>query len=82
MGLRSAILRRLATGTDERDPDEFIEFTVVKLAVGPLLVERLRHAGIDAHGHEAMSPAVGLSTDYRVYVRRRDVAAADRVYSD
>jgi hypothetical protein len=82
MGLRDAILRRLMAGDDERDPDEFVEFVVVKLAVGPLVVERLRHAGLDAHGHETMSPTVGLSTDFRVYVRRRDLVAAEGVYRD
>lgn len=82
VGLRERILRLLDTDGADLDPDEFVEFAVVKLGAGPLLVERLRQAGIDAHGHETVNPATTMLTDYSVSVRRRDLAAAAEAYNE
>jgi hypothetical protein len=82
VGLRERILRLLDTDGADLDPDEFVEFAVVKLGVGPLLVERLRQAGIEAHGHETVNPATTMLTDYSVSVRRRDLAAAAEAYNE
>ncbi|MFP5489631.1 MAG: hypothetical protein ACLGHQ_15170, partial [Acidimicrobiia bacterium] len=81
VGLRERILRLLDTDGADLDPDEFVEFAVVKLGAGPLLVERLRQAGIEAHGHETVNPATTMLTDYSVSVRRRDLAAAAKAYN-
>ena len=70
----------LDRGDADVDPDEYVEFAVVHVAAGPLLVERLRAAGIDAMGHDTFNPGTQVLSDYSVRVRRRDVAAAAEVY--
>lgn len=80
MRLREHILRLLDRGTADLDPDEFVEFAVVHVGAGPLLVERLREAGIEAVGHETFNPGTQVLSDYGVRVRRRDLVAAAQVY--
>lgn len=80
MGFRERILRLLDTGDAGLDPDEFVEFAVVNLGAGPLLVERLRQAGIEAEGRETVNPATTVLSDYSVSVRRRDLAVAAEAY--
>jgi hypothetical protein len=76
MSIRQRILRLLDHGDRVSDPDEFVELAVVNLGAGPMLVERLRRAGIEARGHETVNPATTTLSDYSVSVRRRDLAAA------
>lgn len=82
MGLRDYILRQLERGSVEVDPDEYVEFAVVHVGAGPLLVERLREAGIDAIGHDTFNPGTQVLSDYSVRVRRRDVPTATQVYDE
>jgi hypothetical protein len=70
----------LDRGSDDLDPDEFVEFAVVHVGAGPLLVERLRSAGIEAMGKDTFNPGAQVLSDYSVRVRRRDLAAAAHVY--
>jgi hypothetical protein len=70
----------LDRGSDDLDLDEFVEFAVVHVGAGPLLVERLRVAGIEAMGNDTFNPGTQVLSDYSVRVRRRDLAAATHVY--
>jgi hypothetical protein len=63
----------------QTDPDEYVPFTVVRSWEGPLLVERLRQAGIDAISQEAFNVATSSLSDHRILVRRRDLEAAEAV---
>lgn len=72
----------LDRGGPELDPDEFVEFAVVHVSAGPMLVERLRRAGIEASGHETFSVATQVPSDDSIRVRRRDVPAATLVYDE
>ena len=80
MNVRERIFHWLDRGSADLDPDEFVEFAVVRAAAGPLLVARLQQAGIDATGHDAFNVGTQVLSDYSVRVRRRDVAAAAEVY--
>jgi hypothetical protein len=80
VGLRERIFRLLDRGSADVDPDEFVEFAVVHVGAGPLLVERLREAGIEATGHDTFNPGTQVLSDYSVSVRRRDLPAAAQVY--
>ncbi len=80
MGVRERILRLLDRGGHELDPDEFVEFAVVHVATGPLLVERLRAAGIEAVGNDTFNPGTQVLSDCSVRVRRRDLTSAAHVY--
>ncbi len=80
MGLRDRILQLLDRGSTDLDPDEFVEFAVVHAGAGPLLVARLRQAGIDANGHDTFNVGTQVLSDYSVMVRRRDLAAAARLH--
>ena len=76
MGVRERLFRLLERGDRGLDQDEFVEFAVVNLGAGPMLVDRLRNAGIDARGRETVNPATTTLSDYSVSVRRRDLARA------
>ena len=80
MGLRDRIFQWLDRGSTDLDQDEFVEFAVVHVGAGPLLVARLQEAGIDATGHDTFNPGTQVLSDYSVSVRRRDLAAAAQVY--
>jgi hypothetical protein len=80
VSIRERVIRLLDRGSAEVDPDEFVEFAVVHVATGPLLVERLREAGIDAEGHDTFNVVTQALSDYSVRVRRRDLTAAAHVH--
>jgi hypothetical protein len=80
VSIRERIFRLLDRGGVEVDPDEFVEFAVVHVGAGPLLVERLRGAGIEAEGHDTFNPVTQVLSDYSIRVRRRDLTAAAQVY--
>ena len=65
----------------ERDPDELVDVGTVGLAEGPLTVEALRAAGIEATAVEAFDAPTGL-TRTRIMVRRHQAAAATEVLAD
>ena len=65
----------------ERDPDELVDVGTVVLAEGPLTVEALRGAGIEATMLEAFDAPTAL-TRARIMVRRHQAAAATEVLSD
>jgi hypothetical protein len=79
MGLKQRIIDLLSRGeVPEADPDEFVDVDTVALAEGPLTVELLRDAGIDATMAEAFSAPTAI-TRARIMVRRREAAAASEV---
>lgn len=80
MGLRDRILQWLDRGSTDFDQDEFVEFAVVHVGAGPLLVARLQEAGIDATGHDTFNVGTQVLSDYSILVRRRDLAATAQVY--
>lgn len=80
MGLRDRIFQWLERGSTDLDQDEFVEFAVVHVGAGPLLVARLHEAGIDATGHDTFNAGTQVLSDYSVNVRRRDLATAAQVY--
>jgi hypothetical protein len=76
VGLRSRLVDLLSRGEEpERDPDEPVELGVVFLPEGPLTVEALRDAGIEATMLEAFD-APTAQARARIMVPRRQVAAA------
>ena len=79
MTLRDRLLRLLDRGRVDPDPDEYVDFTVVHVAEGPMLVARLQDAGVDAIGEDTFNPGTQVLSDYRVMVRRRHLAAAAEV---
>lgn len=79
MGVRERIFRLLDRGHVDVDPDEFVDLTTVHVGAGPLLVAQLQQAGIDAIGEDAFNPGTQVLSDYRVMVRRRDLASAAEV---
>lgn len=78
MGLRDTLMRWLDRGHVDHDPDEWVEVTVVPVSQGPLLIERLRAAGIDATGADTFNVVTQVPSDFRIFVQRRDLAAAER----
>ncbi len=80
MSLRDRVFQWLNRGSTDLDPDEFVEFAVVLVGAGPLLVARLQAAGIDAMGDDTFNVGTQVLSDYSVRVRRRDLQAAAHVY--
>jgi hypothetical protein len=62
----------------EHDPDELVDVGTVVFAEGPLTVEALRDAGIEATMLEAFDAPTAV-TRARIMVRRRQAAAATEV---
>lgn len=79
MSLRDTLMRWLDRGHVHVDPDEWVEVAVVPLSQGPLLVEQLRAAGIDATGADTFNVVTQVPSDFQVLVQRRDLADAERV---
>lgn len=75
MGFRE-VMRRWFGATDEVDPEEPTEIGVVPIAKGPLAVDRLRHAGFDAAGHDAFNIVSSVSSGYRILVPQHQSEAA------
>jgi hypothetical protein len=76
VGLKQWFVDLLSRGeAPELDPDEQVEVGTVLLPQGPLTVEALRDAGIDATMVEAFD-APTATTRARIFVRRRDADAA------
>ncbi|MBN2624582.1 MAG: hypothetical protein JXA83_14485 [Acidimicrobiales bacterium] len=79
MGLRQWIIDLLSRGeVPEADPDAFVDVGTVTMAEGPLTIETLREAGIDATMVEAFDAPTAI-TRARIMVRRRQAAAASEV---
>ncbi|HEX5944864.1 MAG TPA: hypothetical protein VFY82_01240 [Acidimicrobiales bacterium] len=79
MGLRQRIVDLLSKGAaPEADPDEIVDVGTVALAEGPLTIESLREAGIEATMIEAFDAPTAI-TRARIMVRRHDAAAASEV---
>lgn len=78
MGLRRWFIDRLSRGTDTSDPDELVDFRIVSLPRGPLLVHALEQSGIKATMIEWWGPTVTQNpvSSARVMVRRRDLDEA------
>ena len=82
MGLRTWLVDLLSRGeVREPDPDEPVEVGMVLLTDGPLTLEALREAGIEATMIEAFD-APTATTRARIMVRRRDADAASAVLTD
>ncbi len=81
MRLRQRFIDLLSRGEEpERDPDELVEVGTVSLPEGPLTVESLRDAGIEAGMVEAFD-APTAQARARIMVPRRQVAAATEVFA-
>ena len=82
MGLRTWLVDLLSRGeVPEPDPDELVEVGMVLLAEGPLTIEALRDARIEATMIEAFD-APTATTRARIMVRRRDADAASAVLTE
>lgn len=66
----------------EGDPGAMVEAGVVPLAAGPMEVERLRDAGIEAVGIESIDPVTEVRSHMRVMVRQADLPVARRVLDE
>jgi hypothetical protein len=71
MGLRAKIVDLLSRGqAPEPDPDELVVVETVSVANGPMTVEKLRDAGIEAVAHEGFD-AVTARHAVQIKVPRR-----------
>jgi hypothetical protein len=77
MGLRQKLIEVLSRGEPDPEPDEeeFVELERVPLHFGPLTVETLGAAGIEALQFEEFDPVTAQSRSL-IKVRRRQVAEA------
>lgn len=83
MGIGQRIARLVSGGrAEEGDPGAMKEAGVVRLAEGPMLVERLRDRGIDATGIESVDPVSGIRSYMRIMVRQSDLAATHQVFEE
>jgi hypothetical protein len=79
MGLRQKLLEVLSRGDEpELDEDEFVDLEVVPLHLGPLTIEVLNEAGIEALSLEEYNAATAQSRTL-IKVRRRQHADATAV---
>ena len=78
MAIREALGRLLSRGEVSQNPDELVEIAVLPLAIGPISVETLRHAGFHASGAPTYNIATEVASDFRVLVPRHEAAAATR----
>jgi hypothetical protein len=80
MGLRRKLLEVLSRGDDEPelDGDELVDVEVVPLHLGPITIEVLREAGIEAVSLEAYNAATAQSSTL-IKVPRRQHAEATAV---
>lgn len=76
MGLRDTLMRWLDRGHVTLDPDEWVEITVVPVSQGPLLIKRLRSAGINATGADTFNVVTQVPSDFRIFVQY-DLAATE-----
>jgi len=81
VSFRERIFRLLDRGHYDVDPEEYVDFAVVHVGVGPMLVARLQEAGVEAIGEDTFNPGTQVLSDYRVMVRRRDLETATTVWS-
>jgi hypothetical protein len=82
VGLRTWLVDLLSRGdVPEPDPDEPVEVGMVLLAEGPLTIEALRDARIEATMIEAFDAPTAM-TRARIMVRRRDADAASAVLTE
>ena len=77
MGLRQKLLDVLSRGSEPEvvDEDEFVDLEVVPLHLGPLTIEVLDEAGIEAEPLESYNSATAQSSTL-IRVRRRQHAEA------
>jgi hypothetical protein len=79
MGLRRKLFEVLSRGEEpELDEDEFVDVEVVPLHFGPITVEALAEAGIEALSVEEFNAATAQSRT-QIKVRRRQLAEATAV---
>jgi len=78
VGLRSWFIEMLSKGNDTSDPEELVDFRIVPLPSGPLLVHAMQESGIEAFWHECWGPTSTQNQicNARVMVRRCDLAEA------
>lgn len=69
-------MQRWFGASDEVNPDEPTEIGVVPIALGPIAVEQLRHAGFDAAGHDAFNIVTSVASGYRIVVPQHQSEAA------
>ena len=80
MGVRRWFVNLLSRGGDpEDDPSELVDLATVPLAVGPLLVARLKTEGITVAGIEAFNLATETRSHMRIMVRRDQFEVANQV---
>jgi hypothetical protein len=83
MGLRQKVLEFLSRGEPDPEPDEdeFVDLEVVPLHFGPLTVETLGAAGIEAVQFEEFDAPTAQSRA-QIKVRRRQLAEATAVLDE
>lgn len=82
MGLRAALENLLSRGeAPEPDPDELVEVETVPVANGPLALEALRGAGVEAVGLDSFNAATGHYA-VQVKVPRHQLQDATEVLDD
>ena len=80
VGVRRWFVDLLSRGeTPEEDPAELVDLATVPLAVGPLLVARLKDEGITAAGIEAFNLVSDTRSHMRIMVRRDQFEMATEV---
>jgi hypothetical protein len=79
MGLRRKLIEVLSRGEEpELDEDEFVDLEVVPLHFGPITIETLTEAGIEALSVEEFNAPTAQSRA-QIKVRRRQLAEATAV---
>jgi hypothetical protein len=79
MGLRRKLIEVLSRGEEpEVDEDEFVNLEVVPLHFGPITIETLTEAGIEALSIEEFNAPTAQSRA-QIKVRRRQLAEATEV---
>jgi hypothetical protein len=79
MGLRQKLLAVLSQGEEpELDEEEFVDLEIVPLHFGPLTIETLTEAGIEALSIEVFNAPTAQSQS-QIKVRRRQLAEATAV---
>ena len=76
MGFRDRLLKLLDRGENAGSPDDPVELVRVPAHLGPMTVASLRDQGFHVTGEAAFSVITDTLSDYRILVRREDLAAA------
>jgi len=82
VAIRDAFFRLLNRGEPSADPDEPVEIGIIPLAVGPMTVESLRNAGLNAVGAPTYNIISEVANRYRILVPRREAVDAQQLLDE